>query len=220
MFSLRAEFKKDNKDELMPEIKLVLLDFGGVIAEEGFKKGITDLAVKFDFDAEKLKKTAFDLVYDCGFTSGKSDSDKFWELFKEKTGISEENENLTEFILERFVVREEMLDFAKWLGQKRIKTAILSDQTNWLDILDVKYDFFKYFDKVFNSYYLGITKKDPVIFDMVLDEMGELPENTLFVDDHMPHVQRALDKKINAVLFRDMDDFKKHIKHYFLDAEF
>jgi len=204
----------------MPEIKLVLLDFGGVIAEEGFKKGITDLALNFDFDAEMLKKTAFDLVYECGFTSGKSDSDKFWELFKAKTGIEEENQNLTEFILERFVIREEMINFAKWLRHKKIKTAILSDQTNWLDILDMKYGFFKHFDKVFNSYHLGITKKEPEIFDLVLDEMCELPENTMFADDHKPHIQRAVEKKINGILFKDLNDFKKQVKDYFTDAEF
>jgi putative hydrolase of the HAD superfamily len=204
----------------MSDIKLVLLDFGGVIAEEGFKKGINELALKFDFDVEKLKKIAFDLVYDCGFTSGKADSDKFWDLFKEKTKISESNSNLTEFILKRFIIRDEMINFAKWLKTQNIKTAILSDQTNWLDILDKKYDFFKYFDKVFNSYYLGITKKDPEIFDLALEEMDELPENTLFADDHNPHIQRACAKKINGILFKDMNDFKKQIKEYFIDPEF
>ncbi|MDY0361963.1 MAG: HAD hydrolase-like protein [Desulforegulaceae bacterium] len=204
----------------MSDIKLVLLDFGGVIAEEGFKKGINELALKFDFDVEKLKKIAFDLVYDCGFTSGKADSDKFWDLFKEKTKISESNSNLTEFILKRFIIRDEMINFAKWLKTQNIKTAILSDQTNWLDILDKKYDFFKYFDKVFNSYYLGITKKDPEIFDLALEEMDELPENTLFADDHNPHIQRAAAKKINGILFKDMNDFKKQIKEYFIDPEF
>jgi putative hydrolase of the HAD superfamily len=204
----------------MSDIKLVLLDFGGVIAEEGFKKGITDLAVKFDFDIDALKKTAFDLVYDCGFTSGKADSDKFWDLFKKKTGISEDNAVLTEFILERFIVRPEMVNFARWLKTENIKTAILSDQTNWLDELDRKNGFFKYFDRVFNSYHLGITKKEPEIFDFVLNEMKENPEKTLFVDDHMPHIERALNKNINGILFKDLSDFKKRIKEYFDNPEF
>ncbi|MDY0131339.1 MAG: HAD family phosphatase [Desulforegulaceae bacterium] len=202
------------------DIKLVLLDFGGVIAEEGFKKGITDLALKNDLDVDSLKKTGFDLVYDSGFTRGKTDSDKFWNLFKEKTGINEENDKLTEFILDRFILRPEMINFIKWLRKNNLRTAILSDQTNWLEKLDRKNDFFKYFDRVFNSYHLKITKKEPEIFDYVLKEMNELPENTLFVDDHNPHIKRALNKKINSILFKDLNDFKKQIKTYFKDAEF
>jgi putative hydrolase of the HAD superfamily len=88
-------------------------------------------------------------------------------------------------------------------------------------MLDRKNDFYRYFDRVFNSYNLGITKKEPQIFDLVLEEMDESPENTLFADDHNPHIERASQKKINAVLFKDLNDFKKKIKEeYFEDAQF
>jgi putative hydrolase of the HAD superfamily len=204
----------------MSDISLVLIDFGGVIAQEGFKKGIVDLADEFDFDTDSLKKLAFDLVYSCGFTTGKTDSDGFWDLFKKKTGIQKDNQTLTKHILKRFVVRDEMITFAKDLKKRNIKTAILSDQTNWLDELNKQYDFFKYFDKVFNSYHLGITKKEPEMFDMALKEMDDKPEKTLFIDDHSPHIQRASDKGINTILFKEVDDFRKDIKEYFNDIEF
>jgi len=203
----------------MNEIKLVLIDFGGVIALEGFKQGITELAENYDFEVDALKKTAFDLVYDCGFTKGESDSDQFWDMLKKKTGIKESNNKLTQFILDRFVVRDEMIDFVKKLKNKNIKTAVLSDQTNWLDELDKKYDFFKYFDHIFNSYHMGITKKEPEMFDIALETMGESPDNTLFIDDHNPHIKRAEEKRIKALLFKDPDDFRIEIKKYFNDIE-
>jgi FMN phosphatase YigB (HAD superfamily) len=50
--------------------------------------------------------------------------------------------------------------------------------------------------------------------------MKENPEKTLFVDDHMPHIERALNKNINGILFKDLNDFKKRIKEYFDNPEF
>lgn len=201
----------------MNNIKLVLIDFGGVIAEEGFKKGVTDLADKFGLDREFVKKTGFDTVYDCGFTKGSTDADGFWDMFKEKTGIKMENNELTEFILERFIVRDEILSFVKMVKKKNIKISILSDQTNWLDLLNEKYDFFNLFERVFNSYHLGMTKKELEFFEFALKEMDEKPENTLFIDDHNPHIKRAEGMGLNAVLFKDPDDFRIKIKKYFTE---
>ncbi|PIE74848.1 MAG: hypothetical protein CSA18_02755 [Deltaproteobacteria bacterium] len=199
----------------MSDINLVLVDFGGVIAQEGFKAGIRYIAEKHGFDTDKFMKTAFELVYGCGFTTGKNDSDGFWDRLKQITALNLDNDTLTSIILERFVVREELLLIIEKISEKNIKTAVLSDQTNWLDELDKKYDFFKYFDKIFNSYHLGITKKDPEIFDRVIAEMDEKPENTLFIDDYMPHLERAEQKKIKTILFKNMEDFRQDIVKYF-----
>ena len=38
-------------------------------------------------------------------------------------------------------------------------TAILSDQTDWLDRLEARHHFFGHFDRVFNSYHLGKGKR-------------------------------------------------------------
>lgn len=204
----------------MKDINLVLIDFGGVIAHEGFKQGIKDLAVEHGYDVEELKKIGFDLVYDSGFTRGKTDADGFWNEFKKITGINESNKNLTEIILKRFVVRPEMIDFVQKVKAKGINIAILSDQTNWIDELDEKYDFFKYFDLVMNSYRLGITKKEPEIFDIALEKMHGTPESTLFIDDHGPHIRRACEKGINTILFKDLEDFREKIKEFFDDISF
>jgi len=201
----------------MNKISLVFLDFGGVIAEEGFKQGIKELAAMHAYDPELLKKEAFDLVYDSGFTSGRITSDEFWELFRLKTNINGSNRDLTNFILERFVVRSEMIEFVKKMKKLGLIVAILSDQTNWIDELDKKYDFFKYFDKIYNSYRMGITKKDSAIFDLVLDEMGGKPETTLFVDDHIHHINRAKEKGINTIFFESMDQFVKDLNMYIPD---
>ena len=45
-----------------PEVKAVLLDFGGVVAEEGFKKGLQAIAVDHGLDPDIVISTAFEIA--------------------------------------------------------------------------------------------------------------------------------------------------------------
>lgn len=197
----------------MPE--LVLLDFGGVIAEEGFKAAMVDLALEQDKDPESLKRMAFDLVYATGFTTGKIRDKDFWQALREQSGIVGSDEALTAFVHARFVVRPSMLYLSARLRLKGIRTAILSDQTHWLEELDARDGFFPCFDRVFNSYYAGITKKDTDFFLQVLDAMDTTPEKTLFVDDHRPHVERALSLGMDAIWYQEEEAFREEVQKRF-----
>ena len=46
-------------------------------------------------------------------------------------------------------------------------TAILSDQTHWLDDLDRRHHFTAGFDRVYNSYHQGKGKRDQTLFTEV-----------------------------------------------------
>jgi putative hydrolase of the HAD superfamily len=88
-----------------------------------------------------------------------------------------------------------------------MRLALLSDQTNWLDQLDEKLHFFRCFDHVFNSYHMGKSKKDSSLFDDVLKIMELRAEQTLFVDDHGSHIERAGQRGLNTILYQDRPSF-------------
>ncbi|MCW7752808.1 HAD family phosphatase [Desulfobotulus sp. H1] len=199
----------DEENFHFPE--LVLLDFGGVIAEEGFKTAMADLADSQGKNPETLKRQAFDLVYATGFTTGKIKDTSFWKIFRDMTGIEGEDAFLTNFVKERFVVRPFMLSLVMQLREAGIRTAVLSDQTHWLEELDERDHFFSCFDRVFNSYQAGITKKDPLFFLQVLDRMKASADRTLFVDDHKPHVERAMGLGMDAIWYREQEEFERAI---------
>lgn len=207
-----------NPEKACPE--LVFLDFGGVIAQEGFKAAMVDLALGAGKDPEGVKRTAFDLVYATGFTLGRIREDTFWQAFREATGIGGEDAFLTDFVKARFVLRPSMLALASRLREKGIRTAILSDQTHWLKEMDAKEGFFCYFDRVFNSYDAGMTKKEPAFFIQVLETMKTPAHKALFVDDHKPHVDRALALGMDALWYQEEDVFQREMQARFPFALF
>jgi putative hydrolase of the HAD superfamily len=188
-------------------IDLVLFDFGGVIAEEGFRNGLQSIAQHNGLDKEAFVKEAYDLTFNGGFVIGEVDEHTFWVKLRDRTGIKGSDQELRNEILSRFVLRPWMLELVQQLHNSSVSTAILSDQTKWLDELDAQHNFFKLFDRVFNSYHLGKCKKDPSWFEDVLDEMGFRPEQSLFIDDSLDNIKRAQNRGLHTIHYQDKDSF-------------
>jgi putative hydrolase of the HAD superfamily len=114
-----------------------------------------------------------------------------------------------------------MLKLIEKLRQAHIRIGILSDQTNWLDELDIKYDIFRRFDYVFNSYYLGKSKRDPTLFEDVLGLMGIRAREVLFVDDYPGNIERAKGCGLHAVLYEDQKGISRELARFcpFLKSE-
>ena len=189
------------------EVKVVLLDFGGVVTEEGFKEGLQAIALDYGLNPDVVISTAFKINYEIGFVLGKVREDAFWRAMRNRFHFKGRERDLTEQILSRFTLRPWMLDMASDLKALGMVVGILSDQCHWLDELDQRHGFFKRFDYIFNSYHLHISKKDPEIFHMVSQRLHIDPANTLFVDDHKAHIVRARQKGLQAILYEDKTSF-------------
>lgn len=191
------------------KIDVVLFDFGGVIAEEGFKQGLTVIAKANGLDADKFIQAAFDTIYSSGYVLGKGHESEFWNALRHKTGVKGDDATLRNEIFSRFILRDWMVDLVKKLKAIDIKVGILSDQTDLLDKLDMKYDFFGIFNYIFNSYHLGKGKRDQSIFDDVAEAVKTNPDRILFIDDDPGHVKRARQKGWQAILYVDRQSFEK-----------
>jgi putative hydrolase of the HAD superfamily len=202
-------------------IDLMLFDFGGVLAEEGFRNGLIAIAQHNGLDPGPFLHKAFDITFNHGFVLGAADEKAFWQDLRKHTGIEGSNQELRNEILSRFTLRRWMLEVIKRLHNDSLLLAILSDQTNWLDELDVQYDFFKLFDRVFNSYHLGKCKKDESLFEDVLAEMGVRPERSLFIDDTLENIERAQLKGLHTIHYQDRESFMHSLKSFcpFLQGE-
>ena len=185
----------------------MLFDFGGVIAEEGFRNGLLSLAHINGLDSAIFLKEAYDLTFTGGYVTGEVDEHTFWHMLRERTGIKGSDQELRKEILARFVLRSWMLDLVQRLKEASVVTAILSDQTNWLDELDARYKFFGLFDRVFNSYHLGKCKQDESLFEDVLGEMNFRPEQSLFIDDSQENIKRATSRGLHTIYYQDKTSF-------------
>ncbi len=196
-------------------IKVVLFDFGGVLAEKGFEGGLMAIAARHGLDATHFYHLALDLIHATGYLTGRADEGAFWQAMREGAGIGDDDVTLRNEILSRFVLRPWMFDCVRWLKAKGVGVAILSDQTNWLDELNELHDFFKDFDVVFNSYHLGKSKVDPSHFSDTVRRLGRPPQSLLFVDDSEDHCRRARSRGLNVIHFRDRDSFFQEMELFF-----
>jgi len=176
----------------MPEpVRAVLFDYGGVLAEEGFQNGLRALARAQGLEPEGFPLAGMYAVYDSGFVLGDGTAADFWRLMRERTGLRGDDVELTGTILAGFVLRPRMIGMVRRLRAAGLITAILSDQTHWLDQLDARDRFQQEFDHVYNSYYLGKGKRDPSLFPEVAADLGLPPSALLFIDDSPGNIERA-----------------------------
>ncbi|MFA6465950.1 MAG: HAD family phosphatase, partial [Desulfurivibrionaceae bacterium] len=188
-------------------ITTILFDYGGVLAEEGFTQGLAVIAEENRLDPAPFFHMAVETIYDCGYVTGKSTEQAYWQLLRDQTGITEEDQALTETILSRFTLRPRMIYAVSALRKQGLNPVILSDQTDWLDRLNQRQPFFQEFSRVFNSYYLGKTKREPSLFTDVLATLKVAPEHALFVDDNPGHIERATGLGLHTHLFQNEEMF-------------
>jgi putative hydrolase of the HAD superfamily len=201
-------------------IKAILFDFGGVIAEEGFKNGLQAIARKQGLDPDRFFSTAQDLVYSTGYVLGQADELAYWEAIRKETDLKIGDAQLRKEVLNRFIVRSAMIDVVQDLKKKGFLVGILSDQSNWLEELDQKYDFLRHFDRVFNSFHLHKSKKDPSLFMEVCTLLGVDPREVLFIDDNLANIERAASRGLKTIHFRDVAVFKEDLNKILPSAPF
>ena len=197
-------------------IKLVLFDFGGVISDECFKQGLFSISRENNINTREFYSAACSIISDCGYLTGDADEKIFWQEMRQKFSLIGTDAYLSSQILSRFIVRGWVIEIIKQLRDQNVLTAILSDQTDSLDRLNDKYDFFKYFDRIFNSFYLKQSKHNGwKIFDTVLNEMSIPANSALFIDDNENNIKNAEKIGLNAILFKDREFFETKFKIYF-----
>jgi putative hydrolase of the HAD superfamily len=195
-------------------IRVVLFDFGGVVAEEGFYRGLLELGKKNSLDPDAFFRAVDALIYETGYLTGKADEAVFWNSVRERTGIAGTDVELKDEILKRFTLRPEMILAVDRLRSQGLCVAMLSDQTNWLEEIDRETALFRHFDRVFNSFRIHKSKRDASVFRDVCSALGVMTEETLFVDDNINHIRRAQGQGLQTIHFVSIDDYGQQIGRF------
>lgn len=187
-------------------ISTVVFDYGGVLAEEGFREGLLAIARKCGLEPQTFFESATETIYQTGYLTGRASEERYWDTLRKLTGIALSDESMKNEIIRRFILRTPMIHLVRLLRGKKLRLAILSDQTNWLDELNERDHFFQEFDLILNSYKLGKGKRDKSIFEDLVTTLGESPPSIVFVDDNEGHTGRAKSLGIQAVTFSNIPD--------------
>lgn len=193
-------------------IRAALFDFGGVIAEEGFWKGLQAIGKENGVDPDEFFRTVDALIFETGYLIGKSDEALFWNAVRSKTDIRRTDAELRNEILKRFVLRPDMIASVDLLRSKGFIVAMLSDQTNWLEEIEQETGLFRHFDRVFNSYRIHKSKRDASVFRDVCTALGVKTGETFFIDDNIDHIKRAQGQGLQTIHFVGIDEYKRQIR--------
>lgn len=199
------------------QIDTLLFDFGGVLADEGFRNGLRAIGSKHGMDPDAFYELGSRLVFETGYVTGHADEAAYWAAVRDASGIRDSDEQLRHEILERFVLRPWMIEVVRAVRQRASRILILSDQTNWLDELDRIHHFSTEFDEVLNSYHTGVSKKDTDTFSNLVRRLRVEPGKTLFIDDNEGNVERARSVGMHAIPYSSRERFLRELKSYFPD---
>ena len=192
-------------------ITSIIFDFGGVIAEEGFKEGLRAIGARNGLDPERFFVVARELIYETGYVTGHAPEAHTGMRSGGPRAFEAPDADLREEIISRFILRPDMLDEADRLWTHGLEVSILSDQTDWLEEIEKATRFSRHFDRVLNSYYLGKSKRDPSLFHDVAARLHRKPEEIQFIDDNERNVKTAAAQGWNTIHFRDIESFKREL---------
>jgi putative hydrolase of the HAD superfamily len=192
-------------------ISTVFFDFGGVLAEDGFRTGLLTIAEQQGYDPGWFQRTAVEAIYQCGYVNGLCEEHVFWELLRKNTGHSMKDHSLRRLFVSGYKLWPRMIDYIKKIKTLGFTIILISDHTDWLDELDNENAFFHLFDKVYNSYHIHQSKRDGTLFGYVLSDLGVNPENVLLIDDNTGNIRRANSAGMNVYQFTDTDSFIKNV---------
>lgn len=196
-------------------IKAFIFDFGGVIAEEGFRNGLMAIGKKYNLNPEDFFRKCEEIIYESGYVIGLIDEHSYWDFVRKRTGINDDDEKLRKEILDRFILRTKMLEIVDKIRAKGFMTCILSDQTNWLDEINEKNPFYHHFDYIFNSFKIKKSKRDPSVFRDICLKIGLNPDEVIFIDDNIGHIKRASKEGLKVLHFTSVEDFEKDLEVLF-----
>jgi putative hydrolase of the HAD superfamily len=91
-------------------IKAVLLDYGDVIADEGFQNSLRTMAREQGLDEDTMMNVARSAAYDSGFILGWGTEDEFRKWMREGSGLKGSDTELTTRVLDGFVLRPWMIE--------------------------------------------------------------------------------------------------------------
>jgi FMN phosphatase YigB (HAD superfamily) len=194
------------------QIKVILLDFGGVISPEGFRLGVLHLSKIYAKDYDEMHEiVAVKASRKSGYLEGKSSEKEFWKVVAKELNVNENLMRCRNLMLDNFITRKEIIDTVIELKDK-FKWGIFSDQTNWIYEVDKKYNFLQYFDYKFISYDLGYTKYDDKFYKIPFKEIKIPAKNILIVDDKQGVLDRAKEFGYNTFRFDSIQGFLDFIE--------
>ena len=193
-------------------IKAIIFDFGRVISAqkppELFRRYEKDLGLApglintIMFDSQEWQDSLL----------GKLTAEDFWYAIGPRLGLN--TRKSIDAFRGRYQADESLNRGVEKLIRQlhgRYKLAVLSNSPPGLDQWLLDWGMFECFDVIFCSGDEGLTKPDPTAYTTVLQRLGVLPHEAIFIDDTSSHVFAAQKLDIHGIIFTSAGQLKRDL---------
>lgn len=203
----------------MSKIKNIVFDLGGVLIDLDRDKSVRRFEKIGVRDAEHLIDAYEQKGIFLDVENGKLDAEGFCKALSSHVGRELSFEDV-EWAWLGFVVDvpQYKLDFLLEL-RKDYNVMMLSNTNPMIQRWARSKDFTErglpldaYFDKLYMSYKLGLTKPDPAIFHAMISDSSINPAETLFVDDGILNVETARNMGFVTYHPKNKEDWREPVK--------
>jgi FMN phosphatase YigB (HAD superfamily) len=209
------------QNAFMENIKNIIFDYGNVIFSLDFLKGQAawkQLGINnpAEFFGHKQQDEIFDK-----FDRGEVTADQFRDYIRQKIGNPELTDDQINAAWNSMLLGIEAGNHELLLSLKdRYRTFLLSNinEIHYEYIMNYLKNDFGFdgndhiFEKAYYSHLTGKRKPEPAIFEMVINENGLNPAETLFIDDSPQHLATAQKLGIQTFLMTTPDTLQQFFK--------
>lgn len=186
-------------------VEAVVFDIGGVLLTLGLKEYL-------DVVAQELGPERFEAEWKRAVPLLETGEETEAALWQRIAGRPVKDDLFDAVFAEHFRPIPEMLDFARELRERGVRTAILSNTVPSHVRVMRTMGFLEDFDPVVLSCELGLRKPDPAAMEYVLDKLQLPPERVAYIDDVEENAQTGRRLGLKTVLHNgDVDAAREAI---------
>lgn len=194
------------------KIKLLIVDFYGVMTKGSYKETCQWLAKKYGLDYDCV----YDIVYHKYFTDaalGKITEAESFKLAVKELGLRETWRELRKKHLSFQKLRQPVFDLCRDLQKQGYIILLLSKNTSWqFDYTLRKMKIRRYFKNIINTLDLKLPKSSPKTIRYVLKKFKVKPQEAVMIDDQDFNLPAAKKMGVHVILYKDFRQMKRELR--------
>ena len=194
-------------------IKLILLDFTGVIVTGGHKQLCQQLAEESDFSADHIYEVVYTKYFN-KFAVNEISEEENWAGPLRELGIDKEWQEVRDMYLQTHQLNTPMVDFVKELRTQYKAVILTKNYKKYLDWERVKFGLDDLVDDIINTQELGLPKMSDQTLGCVLDTYHVNPQEIIYIDDQEANLTPAGELGVHAVLYGTFEQVKQEVEIY------
>ncbi len=191
-------------------IKAIIFDYFGVIVSEG----VTSFLDNFCPVNSTKRQGAIKLIDDYD----KNSAITYDEFLEQLAQIAGTTKDVAEKYLDNDYPNRSLINYIRTELKPHYKVGILSNSAqDWvseeLDPEDIKI-----FDEIVLSYKYKMIKPHPEIFELITNKLNIKPAECVLIDDQMRHCDGARAVGMQAIQYKDFEQFKNELEKLLADS--